>query len=616
MNLKETANDYLKLGLNPVPVAKGSKVPIREGHINPITESEIDDYNWQEIGISTGYASGNLEALDFDLKNSEDPDKFLQDYKDLVGEELLQKLVVQITPSGGYHFIYRCDVVESSQKLAKNEEGHAILETRGIGGYIKCYPSEGYEVVKKSFEEIPYISSEERFRLFVSGRKLNKLIKEDSNKRIPQEQRDYQSKFPEYDSDPEIGISMLEEAGWTEHSRIGDWINFTRPGKEVSDGMSGGYNLNGNFFYAFSTSQDNFITERPYSNHQIYAELECNGNYSKAYAKLFEDGHGDESIEDDEEALSFLSDVKEENTYLDQARKGEVEYGLTTGWPVLDENFRIKKNSLNLGLGVDNVGKSVFMMSLITSTNIIHDMTWGVVCPENKNPVTRQRSIESLSGKPITYFSNRENEYKRYLQYSRDKLHIVGNREHYSIPEVISMGKKLYEYEGIDALLIDPFNFFLTEGNGYASDNNVLSKLRVFAETYCSVYVMAHPYSGFTREKVNKEGYLDPPTKYDAQGGSNFAYRVDDVFTIHRIINHPSNEIRKEMQFIVGKVKELHTGGRVHDKDDYTSMVWDTRDSFTGYWDEQGNNPMYKAMLSKLGKDSLSQKGLGDRIKY
>ncbi len=608
MNLKDRAKEFFALNLNPVPVQKGSKVPAREAHQTKIPEQEIDNYNWPEIGVSTGYASNNLEVLDWDLKNAEDPDQILQDFMGMVGKELLQKLVVQTTPSGGYHFIYRCDNIESNQKLAKNKQGLAIIETRGIGGYIKCWPSEGYTLEKGSFETIPYITQEERFNLFVSARKLNQLIKEDNAKRVPEEQREYQSKFPDYDSDFEIGMKLLEKHGWVEHSVTGEWVNYTRPGKSVSDGMSGGYNTEGNFFFAFSTSQDTFVTERPYDNHSLYAELECDGDYKKAYAKLFDQGHG---VEDEGriEALSFLSSEIEENEYLDQVRKGDIEHGLSTGFSELDDYFRFKRNSLNLGIGYDNIGKSLLMATMMGGSTVMHGWKWGVVGPENKAAENRETLIETLTGTMMEDLE--QDRYEAALKYSRERFKIVSNEKHYSLIDVIEMGKRLYEYEGIDALLVDPWNFFAVEGDGYRHDNDVLSKLRVFVSNYCSVYIMAHPYSGATRTNLDKEGFLLPASKYEVQGGANFAYRVDDVFINHRIINHHSDHIRRTMQWIQEKVKRQKTGGKPHQKGDYTTLVYEQRDGFWGYWDSEGNNPMYKALTSRR---AVKTGGLKDRV--
>ena len=191
--------------------------------------------------------------------------------------------------------------------------------------------------------------------------------------------------------------------------------------------------------------------------------------------------------------------------------------------------------------------------------------------------------------------------FDKYLQESRDAFKIVSNRRHYSIADVIDMGKRLYEVYGINAFLIDPYNFFKVSGDGYGHNNQMLSELRVFAETYCSVYIMAHPSSFAPRTNKDAEGYLEPPNKYEIQGGADFPYRVDDFFVIHRIVNHADRDFRKTMQFISTKVKEVETGGMVHELGDYTSLIYERRNGFTGYWDINGDNPMYKAKVSKMG---------------
>ena len=150
-------------------------------------------------------------------------------------------------------------------------------------------------------------------------------------------------------------------------------------------------------------------------------------------------------------------------------------------------------------------------------------------------------------------------------------------------------------------MLIDPYNFFKVEGNGYSHNNEVLSELRVFAEEYCSVYIMAHPSSNSPRTNLDQYGYLKPPTKYDIQGGADFPYRVDDFFITHRIVNHPDEEVRRTMQFIVQKIKETETGGQVHKSGEYSELIWERRNGFLGYWDSYGNNPMYQHLKSKQG---------------
>lgn len=194
-NGRQIAREYLELGLNPVPVSE-NKEPLREKHSTvPIEIEEIEDYDFDNIGISTGSISGGLEAIDFDLKNASDPDGIMKAFKSKVSKKLLKKLTIQKTISGGYHMIYRCEDISSSRKLAKNEEGKAVIETRGEGGYIKCYPSKGYELIQGDFSTIPIISPEERLQLFISAKMLNSLLIKEANKKGHQRKMNISKSF-------------------------------------------------------------------------------------------------------------------------------------------------------------------------------------------------------------------------------------------------------------------------------------------------------------------------------------------------------------------------------------------------------------------------------------
>lgn len=602
------ASKYLSYGLNPLPIKVLDKEPLIKKHNSiRLTEEVILKYSFGAIGISTGAISGNIEVIDFDFKNAESKEHkalIWKTFKDKVPKNLLDKLVVQRTVSGGFHLIYRCEEISSNKKLAVNKKGAAFIETRGEGGLIKCYPSKGYVMIQGSFSNIPIIKPHERLTLLGSAKMLSKTIVKLASKRVSKEALEYFKKFPKYNNDVNVGIELLKKHGWSVYSEDDFWINLTRPGKQK--GVSGGYHKEAKFVYVFSTTQDNFEVERPYNNHAIYAELECKGDYRLAYHNLYRDGHGVESVEKrpKENALgsvSFLSDKIEENTYLEQARKGEIALGLSTGFREMDEYFRFKVNSLNFGLGYDGVGKSVFMLTMATSANVLHNWKWGMIMPENKTAMSRRRLVETMSGRSINSFGESPILFDKYLQESRDSFYIVSNMKHYSIKDVLVMGRRLYEEKGINALLIDPYNFFkVSSDNYYGYNNEILSELRVFAQECCAVYVMAHPSSNSPRTNIDQYGFLKPPSKYSIQGGADFPYRVDDFFVLHRITNHSDNEVRNALQFIVQKIKEVETGGKEHSKDDYTELIFEQRHGFLGYWDRNGDNPMYRKLKSKL----------------
>lgn len=586
---------------------------------------ELRDFDYTRIGITTGHLSLSLEAFDFDLKNipnGAEHKRYMEMFNSKIPEDLLAKLVIQKTVSGGYHYIYRCSEIESSMKLANNEQGKAIIETRGEGGYIQVYPTEGYEMIQGSFDKIPLISPEERATLFASAIMMSKTLTKEIKKRQSKEDRNNISKWEEYNEDPEKGLDILFEHGWTLKGEDDDWYNLTRPDSK-SGGLHAGYNKELNFLYVFSTSQEWFQTEKPYNNHDILAILEYDGNYPRAYAELYkmypDAKDGSDNEEDDFkrslELMDFLSDEQEENGYLEQARKNQIEQGLTTGWTELDKHYRFKENSLDIGLGYDGVGKSLVITSMATASNVLHGWKWGMIMPENRTAMTRRRLIEALSGESINRFDRKPEEFEEWKQYTRDNFKIISNKRHWSILEVIEMGKRLVEVYGIKALLIDPYNFFKVTGNGYSFNNEILSQLRVFAETYCSVYLMAHPSSEAPRKRIDQLGYLAKPQKYDIQGGADFPYRVDNFFTIHRIVNHEDKNTRKIVQFCVEKIKETETGGMVHNQGEWTELSWDIREGFMGYYDDDGNNPMRQSLLAKRNVNELNENVKVDPLK-
>ena len=190
MGFRKYAKRFIELELNPVPVKKGSKAPVRVGHHKPISVDEVDLFDFDEIGLSTGYSSLNLQALDFDTKNADDPEAYMEEFDSRVPTNLFNKLVIQRTPSGGFHYIFRCDEIESSQKLSRNKKGEGIIETRALNSYIKCFPSEGYEMVQGNFGAISIITADEKNFLFTIARQMDALYLKDVYKRYSSEDID------------------------------------------------------------------------------------------------------------------------------------------------------------------------------------------------------------------------------------------------------------------------------------------------------------------------------------------------------------------------------------------------------------------------------------------
>ncbi|MEO6522204.1 MAG: DUF3987 domain-containing protein [Mucilaginibacter sp.] len=120
------------------------------------------------VGIITGF--NGLEVFDIDLKifkTLKEQQDFWAEYISFLRDNILDfddKFVIYKTINGGYHILYQCAVIGGNAKIAKLK-GHseAIIETRGIGGYVFVYEN---KVSKKSYFELQEISQLDREVLF------------------------------------------------------------------------------------------------------------------------------------------------------------------------------------------------------------------------------------------------------------------------------------------------------------------------------------------------------------------------------------------------------------------------------------------------------------------
>jgi len=111
-NLLEQAQRFTASGVSVIPIkSDGSKSPAvlwKRYQSQIATPEELQGWfqNGHGIGIIGGKVSEKLEIMDFD-----DPDSFKEWcalVKKLGGDDLLKRLVLVKTPSGGFHLYYRC----------------------------------------------------------------------------------------------------------------------------------------------------------------------------------------------------------------------------------------------------------------------------------------------------------------------------------------------------------------------------------------------------------------------------------------------------------------------------------------------------------------------------
>lgn len=99
------------------------------------------------------------------------------------------------------------------------------------------------------------------------------------------------SPLDDYSSRGDV-VALLRAHKWTVNHADSNSVNirFTRPGK--SGGISADLRRSDRILYVF-TSNSQFEPMKAYNPAQVFAVLECGGNFSVAYRKLLEMGYGE-----------------------------------------------------------------------------------------------------------------------------------------------------------------------------------------------------------------------------------------------------------------------------------------------------------------------------------
>jgi len=512
-------------GLQFIPV-NDKKQPLVKGWQDTVTKHNLS--NCYGVGLVCGKPSGNVEALDFDLKYDLSGNLF-ERYKQLINgyeKGLLNKLVVQKTKNGGFHIIYRCPKIEGNLKLANrsttedekkktfddtyvaeslkgkddteakkvakktadNDKVRVLIETRGLGGQIVISPTDGYKMIFGDIQSITEISEAERDMLVGVARQFNEYLEEAityNAKDIPKTAGI--SPFEDFDSRGDV-IALLERNGWKIVKQKGQKTLLLRPGQSTAE-SSGNYDHARKWFSVFTTSTE-FEPQRAYRPYAVFAILECNKNFSEASKKLLDLGYGERQetkkeekpkapstrviqsrINPDDNDLSFLADGNDYGAYLQSVRDGTLEMGKTTGFPSLDEHFLHKQGNLVMTNGVDNSGKSVVTWYLYLLAAMYHGWKGIIFSSENTLGAFMRKMIQFYWGKPLYgQYKMNDLEYKIAKDFIESHFKLIRSQEDlYNYKDIMNMVKKTRNKFGdFNFGMIDPYNSLKMDLSGFS----------------------------------------------------------------------------------------------------------------------------------------------------
>lgn len=307
MHLIDYAYDLLAEGFNPLPLKENKAPDLDKGH-NYLYELVKEDdvkklFNSAvKIGIACGPVSDGFYCIDFDAHNDEPIKDIFESYINIPyikGLILEGKLSIYTTAGGGYHlyFIYK-DEVLSGKTYAYWETKSVMIEIRGKGQYVCCWPSAGYEHIAgpEYMKLTPLDGSDEVQTIQDFAHSFNKYKEIVSRSKTADSNKKWAETWKDTTPDGKYNIEfqseakdLLVKAGWQYCETRNDNVEYwTRPNKDIKDGFSATFGHYTGMFYIFSEdlSCQPFVSRQAYSPFNILTELKYDGDWKRAKDEL------------------------------------------------------------------------------------------------------------------------------------------------------------------------------------------------------------------------------------------------------------------------------------------------------------------------------------------
>jgi hypothetical protein len=324
------------------------------------------------FGIVTGFE--HLECIDIDLKvfsTAKEQKEFWEEFIKNLNDNILDfddKFVIYKTKNSGYHIIYKTKRVEGNLKLAKLK-GHkeAIIETRGIGGYIFAYPDK--KVSKKSYFEVDYISDDDR-EILMSFAKMYNYIEEIPID-IPAKEKKQNSEFeageisPWKDYNDKVKIWDIISDEFTITSNSKKHIVIKRHG--ATSPHSGYIFKDSGCMYLFSTGTI-YPHEKLITPFIAYTIKFHHGNYSESASDLYKQGYGSrikKTTPEQTKSLPANDELIEEYQYNKDDLKFPIEI-----FPKPIQSYILECNA-KLDSNIDYMGCSLLWLISVSIGNAI-----------------------------------------------------------------------------------------------------------------------------------------------------------------------------------------------------------------------------------------------------
>lgn len=233
--------------------------------------------------------------------------------------------------------------------------------------------------------------------------------------------------------------------------------------------------------------------------------------------------------------LDGIYTVSSMSDSIDELISKGLKKGHLTGWKTVSELYTVRPGEMTIVTGIPSHGKSEFLDALLMNLAVKYGWKTALCSPENL-PVARHciKLLEKYVGTSCAEIA------PSVLADAKDFLNkhfsfVLPDEDKLGIDHVLSLSKALLLREGINGLVIDPWNEMdhtrPKEMNETEYISQTLTKIRRFARTnQVHVWLVAHPAKLHRRE----DGTYPVPTPYDISGSAHWKNKADNILCIQR----------------------------------------------------------------------------------
>ena len=241
---------------------------------------------------------------------------------------------------------------------------------------------------------------------------------------------------------------------------------------------------------------------------------------------------------------------------------GKVEQPLSTGFPFLDEIYKVMPSTFHVITGVPNHGKSNFLDQLAVNMAQAHGWKFSIFSPEHSVPQHLRRLSEKVIQRPFDKGPNVRMDRKDVadaLEFLEDHFYFIECTD--DIPTIdwlLAKAKASCLRYGVRGFIFDPYNEINADRSGGKREDEHIRDLISKCKSFCRqhdvvIWMVAHP----AKMARDNDGVIPAPTLYDISGAAHWNNMADVGLVVHRDFENDVTRV------ITRKVREQGLYGHI-----------------------------------------------------